>query len=75
MCHPATYLNKVVLGSRQGRLQLWNVRSRALVYEFAGWGSGVTCIEQSTAVDVVAVGAPVLLILYQERQWIFFNLE
>lgn len=56
ICHPSTYLNKILLGSKQGLLQLWNVRSRKLVYEFAGWGARVTCLTQSTAVDVVAAG-------------------
>lgn len=26
--HPSTYLNKVLLGSSQGALQLWNIKSR-----------------------------------------------
>jgi len=26
--HPATYLNKILLGSQQGSLQLWNIRTR-----------------------------------------------
>lgn len=56
LSHPATYVNKVLLGSRQGRLQLWNVATQQMVYEFVGWGSAVTCVEQSTAVDVVAIG-------------------
>ncbi len=25
--HPATYLNKVLVGSQQGELQLWNIRT------------------------------------------------
>lgn len=25
--HPATYLNKVLVGSQQGEVQLWNVRT------------------------------------------------
>jgi U3 small nucleolar RNA-associated protein 21 len=25
--HPSTYLNKVLLGSREGELQLWNIRT------------------------------------------------
>lgn len=28
MMHPSTYLNKVLLGSSQGALQLWNVKTR-----------------------------------------------
>jgi WD40 repeat protein len=35
MCHPPTYLNKVLLGSEQGTLQLWNLSSGTLVHEFA----------------------------------------
>lgn len=26
--HPATYLNKVLVGSREGELQLWNIRTK-----------------------------------------------
>lgn len=25
--HPATYLNKVLIGSREGEMQLWNIRT------------------------------------------------
>ena len=28
MMHPATYLNKILLASQQGTLQLWNIRTR-----------------------------------------------
>ena len=34
IAHPPTYLNKVVVGSAEGRLQLWNVRSEKMVHEF-----------------------------------------
>ena len=27
MLHPATYINKILIGSSQGSLQLWNIRS------------------------------------------------
>ncbi|KAM9734451.1 LOW QUALITY PROTEIN: WD repeat-containing protein 36, partial [Menidia menidia] len=54
--HPSTYLNKVLLGSSQGALQLWNLRTSKLLFTFPGWGSGVTALQQSPAVDVVAVG-------------------
>eukprot|EP00037_Helgoeca_nana_P000952 m.24549 g.24549 ORF g.24549 m.24549 type:complete len:919 (+) comp11276_c0_seq1:225-2981(+) len=56
MAHPGTYLNKVLLGSRQGRLQIWNVRSRRMVFEFAGHRSAVSCLEPAPVLDVVAVG-------------------
>jgi U3 small nucleolar RNA-associated protein 21 len=35
--HPDTYLNKLVVGSQQGKLQLWNFKAAAMVHEFAGW--------------------------------------
>ncbi|XP_036165773.1 WD repeat-containing protein 36 isoform X2 [Myotis myotis] len=54
--HPSTYLNKILLGSEQGRLQLWNVKSNKLLYTFPGWKVGVTALQQAPAVDVVAVG-------------------
>lgn len=57
LLHPATYLNKVLLGSPSGVMQLWNMRSRARVHEFdRGWGSAVTALAQSPALDVVAAG-------------------
>uniref|UniRef100_A0A3P9MJS8 WD repeat domain 36 n=1 Tax=Oryzias latipes TaxID=8090 RepID=A0A3P9MJS8_ORYLA len=54
--HPSTYLNKVLLGSSQGALQLWNIKSSKLLYTFTGWSAGVTALQQSPAVDVVGVG-------------------
>ena len=56
LIHPDTYLNKILVGSEDGRMRLWNVRAEKLVYEFEGWGSPVVCIKQSPALDVVAVG-------------------
>ncbi|KAH9489302.1 WD repeat-containing protein 36 [Bulinus truncatus] len=56
IAHPHTYMNKILLGSEQGTLQLWNINSNKLIYTFAGWGAGITVIEQSTAIDVMAVG-------------------
>ncbi|XP_063827478.1 WD repeat-containing protein 36 [Ostrinia nubilalis] len=55
MCHPPTYLNKILLGSKQGLLQLWNIRTSQLVYTFKGWKSAVTVIQPAPAVDVVAI--------------------
>lgn len=54
--HPETYLNKVVLGSEDGRLQLWNINSGKCVYTFKGWKSGVTCLALSPALDVIGIG-------------------
>lgn len=30
--HPATYLNKVLVGGNDGSLQLWNIRTRCVTY-------------------------------------------
>ena len=57
MAHPDTYLNKVVIGSQEGKLQLWNFLSGKMLYEFSGLGEGaVKCITPSPALDVVGVG-------------------
>ncbi|CAI5949545.1 unnamed protein product, partial [Closterium sp. NIES-64] len=54
--HPDTYLNKLLFASEDGRMQLWNVNSRKLLYEFKGWGVGITALVGSPALDTVAVG-------------------
>ncbi|XP_044030741.1 WD repeat-containing protein 36 [Siniperca chuatsi] len=56
MMHPSTYLNKVLLGSSQGALQLWNIKTSKLLFTFPGWSAGVTVLNQSPAVDVVGIG-------------------
>ncbi|KAH7936064.1 hypothetical protein HPB52_017523 [Rhipicephalus sanguineus] len=56
LLHPVTYVNKILVGSEQGPLQLWNIRTGTLVHTFSGWQSAVTALEQSPAVDVVAIG-------------------
>lgn len=56
LAHPDTYLNKVVVGSEEGRLQLWNFSTRRMLFEFGGWGAAVRCIAPSPALDVVGVG-------------------
>jgi len=54
--HPPTYINKVLLGSKNGTLQLWNLRTCQCVHKFAGWNSAVTALCAAPAVDVAAVG-------------------
>ncbi|KAI2664237.1 WD repeat-containing protein 36 [Labeo rohita] len=56
LMHPSTYLNKILFGSSQGSLQLWNVKSNKLLFSFPGWASAVTVLQQTPAVDVVGVG-------------------
>ncbi|CAN1272073.1 U3 small nucleolar RNA-associated protein 21 homolog [Linum perenne] len=54
--HPETYLNKVVLCSQEGSMQLWNISSKKKLYDFKGWNSSITSCVSSPALDVVAVG-------------------
>jgi len=56
LLHPSTYINKILFGSHQGRMQLWNIKSNKLIYSFAGWDAGVTVLTQAPAIDVAAVG-------------------
>ncbi|CAG2059103.1 unnamed protein product [Timema podura] len=56
LMHPATYLNKVLLGSEQGSLELWNLKTCTRVFVFPGWGTPVTVLEQAPAINVVAIG-------------------
>ncbi|KAL5511171.1 UTP21 [Sanghuangporus vaninii] len=64
--HPATYLNKVLVASSQGTMQLWNIRTQTCIHKFDGKklrdsvdkGSpcAITALVQSPAIDVVAIG-------------------
>ncbi|THD20913.1 WD repeat containing protein 36 [Fasciola hepatica] len=53
---PLSYRNKILLGSHQGALQLWNVQSQKQIYWFKGFGAAVTCLTQAPAVDLCAIG-------------------
>ncbi|XP_046846827.1 WD repeat-containing protein 36-like isoform X2 [Xenia sp. Carnegie-2017] len=54
--HPSTYLNKILLGSKQGTMQLWNIKNSRMIHLFSGWCHAITVIEQAPAIHVVAVG-------------------
>ncbi|KAL3647151.1 hypothetical protein CASFOL_008119 [Castilleja foliolosa] len=54
--HPDTYLNKVIVASQEGSLQLWNISTKKKLYEFKGFDSAITCCVSSPALDVIAVG-------------------
>ncbi|KAF7990414.1 hypothetical protein HCN44_000219 [Aphidius gifuensis] len=56
MIHPLACINKILLASEQGTLQLWNINTSKKIYDFNGWQSAVTAIEQAPALYVVAVG-------------------
>ncbi|KAG6897135.1 hypothetical protein C0992_003915 [Termitomyces sp. T32_za158] len=70
--HPATYLNKILVSSSQGSIQLWNIRSQTCIHKFplhrlqsipecspagsADPNCGISSMVQSPAVDVVGIG-------------------
>lgn len=64
--HPSTYINKFLLGFANGQLELWNINKRKLVYTFTSHlnylkekitsKTSISCMEQSPACDVIAVG-------------------
>ncbi|KAF9477557.1 Utp21-domain-containing protein [Pholiota conissans] len=70
--HPATYLNKVVVASSQGDMQLWNTRTQTRIHEFSAarllsnpnisasgsksHGTSITAMVQSPAIDVIGLG-------------------
>ncbi|KAF9189420.1 hypothetical protein BGZ51_009596 [Haplosporangium sp. Z 767] len=56
LIHPSTYLNKILIGSNQGTMQLWNIRTSTMIYAFKGFNSPITCFTQTPVVDVIAVG-------------------
>jgi U3 small nucleolar RNA-associated protein 21 len=56
LLHPATYVNKILIGSSQGSLQLWNLRTQTCIYRYNGWDNRVTQLCQAPALDIVAVG-------------------
>ncbi|KAF8212057.1 Utp21-domain-containing protein [Mycena galopus ATCC 62051] len=69
--HPATYLNKVLVASGQGSMQLWNIRSQTCIHKFSASrlvsapndsepsdapSCAITALTQSPAIDVVGIG-------------------
>ncbi|CAM8950310.1 unnamed protein product [Rhodiola kirilowii] len=54
--HPDTYLNKIIVGSQEGSLQLWNISTKKKIFAFKGWPSSICSCVSSPALDVIAVG-------------------
>ena len=52
----ANYGNKVVLGTLQGKLELWNFNTGSLVHTFDGFGAAVTSLATAPADDTLGVG-------------------
>ncbi len=45
LMHPSTYLNKILFGSSQGSLQLWNIKSKyALLMDSECTVTSITCV-------------------------------
>ncbi|WFD33760.1 rRNA-processing protein utp21 [Malassezia cuniculi] len=77
--HPATYLNKIVVASTTGDLQLWNVRTGSLIHAFSAeqlrggakqqtTAAGIVSMVQSPAIDVLAIAfADGLISLFDVR--------
>ncbi|VDO12130.1 unnamed protein product [Haemonchus placei] len=57
MVHPSTYLYKILIGSSIGTMRIVNFRTGRIIHEFSkGFDAAVTVLEQSPAVDVMAIG-------------------
>ncbi len=58
LLHPHTYMNKVLVASREGKLQLWNVKKGKMIYEFKSIkdNAAIAALAQSPALDVIAAG-------------------
>ncbi|KAI8055226.1 Utp21 specific WD40 associated putative domain-containing protein [Syncephalis plumigaleata] len=54
--HPNTYLNKLLVASEQGGMELWNIATGKLVYKFNAFPARITSLAQSPVVDVIAIG-------------------
>ncbi|GAA6053196.1 hypothetical protein JCM3770_000024 [Rhodotorula araucariae] len=61
--HPASYLNKVVVGSKEGELAVWNIRTGSCIHTFgtaslasSSSPAAITALAQSPAIDVLGVG-------------------
>lgn len=69
--HPHTYINKILLGSEQGELQLWNVKTAKMIHSFKGWGSHVTCLTQAPALDVAGMVFSMYVKTFIETHYFF----
>ncbi|CAJ0572794.1 unnamed protein product, partial [Mesorhabditis spiculigera] len=57
LVHPPTYVNKVLFGSSQGKLRLYNTRTGKMIHEFASkFDAPIVRLEPTPAVDVIAIG-------------------
>lgn len=68
LLHPATYINKILLASSQGSLQLWNISKQKSIYLYNMFKCRITCLVQTPALHVVAIGYESGLIVLHHLQ-------
>ncbi|KCV68996.1 hypothetical protein H696_04416 [Fonticula alba] len=56
LLQPSTYVNKVLVCSASGIMQLWNVRSGKQIFQFAQLPASVVSVVQSPVLDVIGLG-------------------
>lgn len=44
--HPREYVNKILVGSRQGSMKLINLSHNKIIYSYKGWSSPITVLAQ-----------------------------
>jgi U3 small nucleolar RNA-associated protein 21 len=54
--HPHTYLDKILIGTQKGDLFLMNIRVGKIIYKFGNFSSSISCMENSSALDVIGIG-------------------
>jgi U3 small nucleolar RNA-associated protein 21 len=55
LLHPSTYLDKIVVGTQEGHLSIWNLRVGKLVYRM-NFKNPITCLENSPCLDTIGIG-------------------
>ncbi|KAJ3210722.1 hypothetical protein HDU67_005051 [Dinochytrium kinnereticum] len=56
LLHPNAYVNKVLVGAQDGSLQLWNIFTKKMLFQFPSFDSPITFMSNTLALDVVAIG-------------------
>ena len=64
MLHPITYLNKILFASKQGGMQLWNIKTSGLIYTFKSFNSPITILKQVRFYLPISGGLFFLIYIY-----------
>ncbi|CAD6195675.1 unnamed protein product [Caenorhabditis auriculariae] len=76
LVHPSTYLNKILIGSSDGRMRIFNFHTGKVIHEFnKKWNSRINVLQQSTAIDIIAVGLAngQILVMNVKTDEVLFN--